>query len=54
MPCNDKKYLSRYDLGKKEHVNMESQAKFPLPKSKVKNLSGPDLVEDPAHDIQEL
>lgn len=54
MPCNDQNFLSRYDLGKKEHVNMESQAKFPLPKSKVKNLSGPDLVEDPAHDMQEF
>lgn len=44
MPCNDKNYLSRYDLGIEEHVNMESQAKFPLSKSEVlvKNVLGPN------------
>lgn len=44
MHGNDKNYLSRYDLRIKEHVNVESQGKFPLPKSKmlVKNLIGPN------------
>lgn len=51
-----KSYLSRYDLGIKEHINMERQGKYPLPKSKVlvKNLLGPNKVENLAHDIQEL